>query len=118
MATDRGRYRRLGCAVSKPPSVARFGHDQPVFRRRAGEPQPPPSDSAFEGLRSQVLGTDPSAVGITPTTELPRVWGVLLETGYPSGIATAVSLADGTTSLYTSSGFGIIGGGAHSQVVA
>ena len=40
-----------------------------------------------------------------------------METGYPTGTATLVCLADGTTSLYTSSGFGIIGGGGHEAVV-
>ena len=40
-----------------------------------------------------------------------------METGYPNGTATLVCLRDGTTSLYTSSGFGIIGGGAHQTVV-
>ena len=40
-----------------------------------------------------------------------------METGYPNGTATLVCLRDGTTSLYTSSGFGIIGGGAHQAVV-
>lgn len=41
----------------------------------------------------------------------------MVETGYPNGTATLVCLRDGTTSLYTSSGFGIIGGGAHEAVV-
>jgi hypothetical protein len=40
-----------------------------------------------------------------------------METGYPNGTATLVCLSDGTTSLYTSSGFGIIGGGGHEAVV-
>ena len=40
-----------------------------------------------------------------------------METGYPDGAATLVCLSDGTTSLYTSSGGGIIGGGSHESVV-
>jgi hypothetical protein len=40
-----------------------------------------------------------------------------METGYSNGTATLVCLADGTTSLYTSSGGGIIGGGMHESVV-
>lgn len=71
----------------------------------------------FSGLRGQILGLDPATVGLHPTADLPRVWGALLETGYDNGTATLVSLADGTTSLYTSTGFGIIGGGAHKPVV-
>jgi hypothetical protein len=39
-----------------------------------------------------------------------------METGYPHGAATLVCLADGTTSLYTSTGGGIIGGGEHEAV--
>ena len=35
---------------------------------------------------------------------------------YPNGTATVVGLADGTTSMYTSTGGGVIGGGAHESV--
>jgi hypothetical protein len=38
--------------------------------------------------------------------------------GYPAGTATLVTLADGTTSLCTSTGGGIIGGGGHARVAA
>jgi hypothetical protein len=41
-----------------------------------------------------------------------------MEMGFPNGIATLVALADGTTSLYTSTGGGIIGGGFHQAVAA
>lgn len=40
-----------------------------------------------------------------------------MDTRYPNGTATLVCLTDGTTSLYTSSGFGIIHGGGHEAVV-
>jgi hypothetical protein len=39
-----------------------------------------------------------------------------METGYPSGTATLVTFADGTTSLYFSNGGGVIGAGAHAAV--
>jgi hypothetical protein len=96
---------------------------QVVFRRRkqgssglgnghlAGE-------QIAEGLRSQVLDLDPAEAGLDRFSTGRRVWGALLETGYPNGIATLVSLVDGTTSLYVSTGGGIIGGGAHDRVVA
>jgi hypothetical protein len=35
---------------------------------------------------------------------------------YLNGTATVVGLADGTTSMYTSTGGGVIGGGAHESV--
>jgi hypothetical protein len=72
---------------------------------------------AYEGLRAQLLALDPAAAGLAPTAALPRVWGVLFELGLERGTATVVSLADGTTSLYTSSGGGVIGAGAHAPVV-
>ena len=46
------------------------------------------------------------------------MWGALLETGHPNGVATLVSLGDATTSLYTTGGFGIIGAGFHEVVAA
>ena len=81
-------------------------------RKRGSESDPP----IYNDLRSQVLTLEPRTAGLRPTEELPDVWGVLLETGYPEGSSTLVAFADGTTSLYLSSGGGIIGGGEHDQV--
>ena len=39
-----------------------------------------------------------------------------METGYPQATATLLALGDGTTSLYLSSGGGVIGGHAHRSV--
>jgi hypothetical protein len=41
-----------------------------------------------------------------------------MDMGYPEGTATLVALADGTTSLYTSGGGGVIGAGEHESVAA
>jgi hypothetical protein len=55
-------------------------------------------------------------VGIpAPPPEAP-VWGILMETGYSEATATLLALGDGTTSLYFSSGGGVIGGHAHPSV--
>ncbi|MFI7599759.1 hypothetical protein [Actinoplanes sp. NPDC049681] len=72
----------------------------------------------YTGLRRQVLEIVPAEVGITPTPDLPRVWGLLMDTTYEQGGYSLVALADGTTSLYTTTGGGLIGGGQHAQVVA
>jgi len=72
----------------------------------------------FVRLRSMILGADPASVGIVPTPDHPTVWGGLMEVTYASGTATLVSLADGTTSLYTSTGGGRMGGGTHPDVAA
>jgi len=46
------------------------------------------------------------------------VWGALMETGFPNGFATLVSMVDGATSLYLSNGGGMLGEGANDRVAA
>ena len=65
-------------------------------------------------LRDQALSTRASELGLRPNGS--RVWGILMETGYPEAVATLVAFADGTTSLYFSSGGGTIGAGDHIAV--
>lgn len=88
-----------------------------MFRKRHKPGRPADGATVYHGLRTQLLDLDPASAGLGPTQDRTRLWGAMMETGYPAGVATVVSLADGTTSLYTSSGFGIIGGGAHQAVV-
>jgi hypothetical protein len=75
-------------------------------------------EQVFQGLRRTILDLDPAESGLDRFTAGRTVWGALMEMGYPNGAATLVSLADGTTSLYTSTGGGTIGGGFHAQVAA
>jgi hypothetical protein len=86
-----------------------------MFGRRR---RPPARPEVYDGLRRQILRLDPAEVGIGPTPELPRVWGLLMDLGANSGTATLVALADGTTSMYFSTGGAIIGGGEHPQVAS
>jgi hypothetical protein len=81
----------------------------PLFRR--GERPGPPPD-----LRSEILHADPSTLGFALSVDQP-VWGAVMDMVFTGGAASLVSLADGTTSLYTSTGGGVIGGGAHQSVV-
>ena len=83
-----------------------------MFNRSA---KPSPGD-VFQGLRGQILHLDPAGAGMAATPDSPRVWGGMMETGYPNGTASLVCLRDGTTSLYTSGGGGIIGAGGHGTV--
>jgi hypothetical protein len=85
------------------------------WRRRGRENEPA---EVYTELRSQLLELDPAEAGLEPTPELPELWGGLMEMAFPEGVATIVALVDGTTSMYTSTGGGVIGGGAHEQVVA
>lgn len=86
-------------------------------RRGKREENDAPAD-VYVGLRSQLLTLDPASVGLQPSADLPTMWGALMEMGFPEGAATIVSLADGTTSMYTSTGGGVIGGGQHETVAA
>lgn len=74
------------------------------------------SPSPYLDLRSTVLTTDPAEMSIRPSERFPSVIGLLTEFGAHGGSASLVSLADGTTSLYTSGGGGIIGAGFHERV--
>lgn len=77
-----------------------------------------PSEPAeiYLGLRNQVLSQ--WASDVTPLESTTKSLALLMETGYPSAVATLVAIADGTTSLYFSNGGGIIGSGEDETVRA
>jgi hypothetical protein len=81
------------------------------------KPVPEPTKT-IKDLRRSVLSLSPGDIGLTQPIDGPTVWGILMETGYPRGLATLVVLADGTTSLYLGHGGGMIGGGEHDNVRA
>lgn len=72
----------------------------------------------YIGLRRQILELQSADAGIVPADAAGAVWRAMMETAYPNGVATLVCVADGTTSLYTSTGGGMIGAGGHPSVVA
>jgi hypothetical protein len=74
--------------------------------------------AVYEGLRTMILTTDPAKVGLAATSELPNVWGVVVDWGMDPNVATVVALADGTASMYTSTGGGVIGAGGRPAVDA
>jgi hypothetical protein len=67
-------------------------------------------------LRNRILSLNPAEMSLAPSIEAPRVWGVIMETGYEVGTATLISLVDGTTSLYYSTGGGMLGSGEYTPV--
>ena len=81
------------------------------------KPMPSPADVARE-LRERALNYTASELDIVPTGDLPNVFGILMETAYPEAVASLVTFVEGTTSLYFSSGGGIIGAGEHDSVRA
>jgi hypothetical protein len=78
-------------------------------------------DSASRGtpvytkLRHMLLDMNADALNLDPSRRGP-VWGVMIEFGVDDATVTLVGLADDTTSLYTSTGGGMIGAGFHEQV--
>jgi hypothetical protein len=70
--------------------------------------RPDPTETYLQ-LRSRIFSLNPTELGLKPSSEAPRIWGVLVEMGYEVGTASLVSLADGTTSLYYSTGGGMLG---------
>jgi hypothetical protein len=77
---------------------------------------PASGEQVYQGLRTQILDLDPGTAGLPQGPGHRVLWGALMETGYLRGTATLVALADGTTSLYLSTGGGILGGGFHQSV--
>ena len=82
------------------------------------EDQTSPLTAAREipDLRGVFLTRSPRDFGIVPTQEHPRVWAVLMDMGSDKGTATLLAAVDGTVSLYTSTGGGIIGAGEHPSI--
>jgi hypothetical protein len=67
-------------------------------------------------MRAMALGITPEELGLAPGAR-KHIWGVVMDTAMTDGGWHAlVVLADGTTSLYTSAAFGIIGAGTHESV--
>jgi len=74
------------------------------------------SEAAYTGLRNQALTVGREAAGVAPPGPDAPIWLIMVELGTPKATASLVAIADGTTSLYLSTGGGVIGGGAHEQV--
>jgi len=72
-------------------------------------------EDVYKGLRDQVFTLSPEEIGLSKPDNCDYVYGFIMETGYPEGIATLVALADGTVSLYFSRGGGFIGLGEHEE---
>jgi hypothetical protein len=73
------------------------------------ESPPPEPAPIYLQLREYILNLAPQELGLTSPSSKKQVWGVLMETGYEVGSATLVALFDGTTSLYYSTGGGMLG---------
>jgi hypothetical protein len=96
----------LGCSVPRPASSQKKKPESPAT------PSPDESQAAqaMKGLRDRVLTSSAEDMGLSGKDAEAKVWGVLMEVAFPSAVATIVSIRDGTASLYTSTGGGVLGG--------
>ena len=86
-----------------------------MFKRRKTSRETAPAGPGAD-LREMALRISPDALGLAPRPN-QRVWGVVMDTVMADGAwHCLVALGDGTTSLYTSAAFGVIGAGTHSTV--
>jgi hypothetical protein len=83
--------------------------------------QAPESDKQgpemMAGLRNMALTMTPDQLNITEPATGRGVWGSVTDFGTAQGTATLVTFLDGSTSLYYSTGGGIIGSGDTSEDV-
>jgi hypothetical protein len=79
-------------------------------RVRAGKTHSAPPKGIYLGLRNQMLQGSRAKFGLPAPQRPEEPWGVVMDWGVTSAIATVVALSDGTASVYLSSGGGYIGG--------
>jgi hypothetical protein len=72
--------------------------------------------ATYMELRDMVFASDPAKLGCRKPDTRDLVWGMVIETGYPDAVATMIVLADGTISLYFSSGGGLVGLGDYEHI--
>jgi hypothetical protein len=71
----------------------------------------PEPKSIYLGLRDQALNLKREKIGLPAPSKSTQPWVAVMDWGLGSGTATVVAIADGTASIYLSSGGGSIGGG-------
>lgn len=102
---------RLGPAAA---ALALLGAAPATAQAPADAPAPQVS-SVYMQMRQEAFTVAPSELDFDGRR--PRVWGVIMEVGHAGGtVTTLVVFADGTTSLYSSAGGGIVGAGPQRDV--
>jgi hypothetical protein len=87
--------------------IAIAGVAAALVQRARREQAASPAEVAAQ-LRESVFTSDPAKLGIP--LRPGEAWGIVMDTSYPKAVASLVSLADGSASIYISSGGGYIGG--------
>jgi hypothetical protein len=86
-----------------------------LFARNSGDGASPPE--TYAGLRRLSLSLTAESLGAGAPPDAPVI-ALLMDSGMSNAVATLVGVADGTTSLYYSTGGGVLGAGARHDVAA
>ena len=97
----------LGCSTPRPASSQ---NKKPESQATPTTEASAKAAEAMRGLRNRLLTSSAEDVGLSGKDAEAKVWGVLMEVAFPSGVSTIVSIRDGTASLYMSTGGGVLGG--------
>ena len=103
----------FGCGWQGGGQLKKGDPRQATSQPRQKAPEPV---DVYKGLRGQFLKFKPEEIGLEKPDPGAKAYGVLMEMGYDSGLASIISLSSGDASLYTGTGGGIIGGGGHAEV--
>lgn len=94
-----------------------------LLRTRATVPPSSPekatdkaSAPVYSALRARALTGSRTEFGLDAASPDGPAWGVLMETGFPEGSYTLVSMLDGSARLYLSGGGGVVGSSAHESI--
>lgn len=88
-----------------------------MFKRRKERAGGQSPEQMYNELRSMALGAAKRG-SIPRHDDHPDVYGLLVDLPGQTGCATVVALGDNTTSVYTSTGGGVVGGGFRPDVAA
>lgn len=101
------------CSASRTVSAQDKGRNNSAPSARVEDSDKSASEksaSAMKELRNKLLTSPPEEIGLSGEDAKAKVWGVLMDVSLPVGTATLVSIRDGTASLYTTTGGGVLGG--------
>jgi hypothetical protein len=101
----------LGCsAPSRVSSQNKKAESQATPSATESPAQAAQAVQAMKRLRERLLTSSAEELGLSGKDAKAKVYGILMEIGFSSGASTVVSIGDGTASLYTSTGGGVLGG--------
>ena len=80
------------------------------------ETDTPQLDEQYTKFRNLIINLDPDKFKSTEQHKAPGVWGIMVDISLPEMIFTVVTIIDGTTSVYASSGAASLGFGDHPKI--